>query len=91
MGAHPFQFVVFMAEKKLSQLFCSFRDYTFQIFLMGIFFQMAIRWIYVKWGNDTLFVPMWLMSVLIGVYAPTIIARFIEKYAPKVVKMGVGL
>ena len=77
--------------KSLPRLFGSFRDHTFQIFLMGIFFQMAIRWIYVKWGNDTLFVPMWLMSVLIGVYAPTIIARFIEKYAPKVVKMGVGL
>ena len=58
---------------------------------MGIFFQMAIRWIFVKWGNDMLFVPMWLMSVVIGVYAPTVIARTIEKKAPKGVRMCFGL
>lgn len=75
----------------IPKLFSSFRDYTFQIFLMGIFFQMAIRWIFVKWGNDMLFVPMWLLSVLIGVYAPTFIAKIIENKAPKYVKMCFGL
>ena len=58
---------------------------------MGIFFQMAIRWIFVKWGNDMLFVPMWLMSVMVGVYVPTMIARGIEKKAPKGVKMCLGM
>jgi len=58
---------------------------------MGIFFQMAIRWIFVKWGNGMLFVPMWLMSVVVGVYAPTVIARMIEKKAPKGVRMCLGL
>ena len=58
---------------------------------MGIFFQMAIRWIFVKWGNDMLFVPMWLMSVMIGVYAPTMIAWLIERKAPKGVKMCLGM
>lgn len=75
----------------LPKLFSSFRDYTFQIFLMGIFFQMAIRWTYVKWGSDMLFVPMWLLSVIIGVYAPTLIAKLINKKAPKYVKMCFGL
>lgn len=78
-------------SKILPSLFCSFRDYSFQIFLMGIFFQMAIRWIFVKWGNDLLFVPMWLLSVLIGLYAPTLIARFIEKKAPQGLKLCFGL
>lgn len=77
--------------KYMPQLFSTFRDYTFQIFLMGIFFQMAIRWTYVKWGNELLFVPMWLLSVLIGVYAPTFIAKIIEKKTPKYVKMCFGL
>ena len=77
--------------KRWPGLFRSFRDYTFQIFLMGIFFQMAIRWTYVKWGNDMLFVPMWLLSVIIGVYAPTLIAKVIENKAPKYVKMCFGL
>lgn len=77
--------------KHLPELFCSFRDYTFQIFLMGIFFQMAIRWGYVKWCSESWFVPMWLLSVLTGVYVPTMIARVIEKKAPKYVKMCFGL
>lgn len=77
--------------KYIPKLFSSFRDYTFQIFLMGIFFQMAIRWTYVKWGNDILFVPMWLLSVIIGIIAPTFIAKIIDKKAPKYVKMCFGL
>lgn len=77
--------------KYIPKLFSSFRDYTFQIFLMGIFFQMTIRWWYVKMGNELLFVPLWLLSVVIGVYAPTFIAKIIDKKAPKYVKMCFGL
>ena len=77
--------------KYIPRLFSSFRDYTFQIFLMGIFFQMVIRWTYVKLSNDKLFVPMWLLSVIIGVYAPTFIAKIIDKKAPRYVKMCFGL
>ena len=77
--------------KYIPKLFSSFRDYTFQIFLMGIFFQMAIRWAYVKLNNEMLFVPMWLLSVIIGVYAPTLIATVIDRKAPKYIKMCFGL
>lgn len=77
--------------RSFPKLFSSFRDYTFQIFLIGIFSQMAIRWIYVRMGNEMLFVPMWLLSVVIGVYVPTLIAKMIQKYAPNGVKICVGL
>lgn len=77
--------------KYMPRLFESFREYTFQIFLMGIFFQMAIRWGYVRLGYETLFVPLWLLSVVIGVYVPTYIAKNIDKRAPKYVKMCFGL
>lgn len=77
--------------KFMPKLFSSFRDYTFQIFLMGIFFQMAIRWGYVRLGNDLLFVPLWMLSVVIGMYLPTLIARFIDNRAPKYVRMCFGL
>ncbi len=80
-----------MLAKFWPQLFRSFRDYTFQIFLMGIFFQMVIRWIYVRMGNDSLFIPMWLLSVAIGVYVPTLIAMAIKKNAPKYIRMCFGL
>lgn len=77
--------------KYLPYLFSSFRDYTFQIFLIGIFFQMAFRWIYVRLDNEILFVPMWLLSVVIGIYLPVMIAKGIQKYTPKYVRMCFGL
>lgn len=80
-----------MLAKFWAQMFRSFRDYTFQIFLMGIFFQMAIRWIYVRSGNEIFFVPMWLLSVVIGIYLPVMIAKGIQKYTPKYVRMCFGL
>lgn len=80
-----------MLAKYWPQLFRTFRDYTFQIFLMGIFFQMAIRWGYVRMESEILFVPMWLLSVVIGVYVPVLIAKGIQKYAPKNVRMCFGL
>jgi hypothetical protein len=58
---------------------------------MGIFFQMAIRWLYVKVGNEAFFVPKWLLSVIVGVYFPTFIAICIEKYAPKYVRLCFGV
>ena len=80
-----------MLARRQPRLFCSFRDYTFQIFLMGIFFQMAIRWIYVRIGNELLFIPMWLLSVVIGVYAPTVIAGLIKRNAPRGIRLCFGL
>lgn len=80
-----------MLARFVPQLFSSFRNYTFQIFLMGIFFQMAIRWLYVKTDNDLLFVPLWLLSVAIGLYVPTLIAMGINRYAPRWLKMCFGL
>ena len=75
----------------IPNMFKSYRNYTFQIFLMGIFFQMAIRWIYVKMGIEMLFVPLWLLSVVIGVYVPTFIAKLINRYAPQKVRLCFGL
>jgi len=80
-----------MMARPWPQLFSSFRNYTFQIFLMGIFFQMAIRWMYVKLENEIFFVPMWLMSVVVGVYAPVLIAKGIQKYTSKYIQMCFGL
>ncbi|MBR1547237.1 MAG: acyltransferase, partial [Prevotella sp.] len=77
--------------KTWPKLFGSFRDYTFQIFLMGIFFQMAIRWGFVRLGQEWLFVPLWLSSVVVGVYVPTLIAKYIQHHAPKAVRLCFGL
>ena len=71
--------------------FASFRDYTFQIFLMGIFFQMVIRWIYTRFSIDACFIPFYVLSVLVGIYAPVGIARQIQKMAPVRIKRCFGL
>ena len=52
---------------------------------------MAIRWGYVKLGSDMLFVPMWLLSVVIGTYVPTYVVKIIDKKAPMFIKMCMGL
>lgn len=83
--------ICLIVGKYIPHLFSSFRNYTFLIFLMGIFFQMAIRWLYVKVGNEAFFVPMWLLSVIVGVYFPTFIAICIEKFAPKYVRLCFGV
>lgn len=80
-----------IVSKYMPKLFSSYRDYTFQIFLIGIFFQMAIRWVYARMANEWMFVPLWIMSVVVGVYAPTLIARIIDKRAPRYIKMCFGL
>ena len=77
--------------KRWPSLFRSFRDYTFQIFLMGIFFQMVVRWVYVRMGCDWMFVPFWLLSVVIGVFVPVAIAKLVEKKAPKFIRLCMGL
>ena len=77
--------------KHFPTMFSSFRDYTFQIFLLGIFFQMVVRWGYVKMGNEELFIPMWLFSVVIGIYIPTLIAICIRRFAPSYIRLCFGL
>lgn len=78
-------------SKVFPSLFVSFRDYTYQIFLMGIFFQMLIRWIYLYIGNEFLFAPLYFISILIGIYVPTIITVYIKNNMSKIVKLCFGL
>lgn len=67
-------------SKILPSLFSSFRDYLMQIFLMGIFFQMLIRWINLKLGIDWLYVPLFIISIVVGIYMPVLIAKLLKKY-----------
>lgn len=67
--------------------FNSFNRYTFQIFLLGIFFQIGIRIIYGKTCNlnDTLIYPsLFAVSVVTGIYIPVIISKVVEKKIPKI-------
>lgn len=78
-------------SKKSPNLFYSYRNYTYQILLMGIFFQMAVRYIY---GKDQTLIPYWILyvlSILIGIYMPVIISKAIKKINNKYINLCFGL
>lgn len=70
-------------SRHLPGLFGSFREYTFQIFLMGIFFQIAIRFIYAKLGIACLYWPLYIVSILLALYMPVLISKAIRKQAAR--------
>jgi len=77
--------------KIFPSLFSSFRNFTFQIFLMGIFFQMSVRYIYGCLGNDDLYWPLYVVSVLVGLFIPVLIAKFIQRLDNKYLSVCFGL
>ena len=72
-------------------LFHTFRDYTFQIFLTGIFFQMCVRFAYSRWGSGELYAVFYVISVLSGIYVPVVIAHIVGKRMPVWIKRCFGL
>lgn len=74
-----------------TRLFSSFRDYTFQIFLMGLFFQMGIRFLYVKLDNELLYWPLYVLSILLALYMPVLISKMIRKIESPFIHQCFGL
>ncbi|MDE6611468.1 MAG: acyltransferase [Muribaculaceae bacterium] len=68
--------------------FGSFSAYTFQIFLMGIFVQMAVRVLYGHLGTDSdaVYALLFALSLALGIYVPVLIAKLIERKMPRLKK-----
>ena len=60
-------------------------------FLMAIFFQMPIRWLFSALHQNWLYIPLYIASLLIGIYVPTLIAKNLRKKAPRYVRVCFGL
>lgn len=79
----------------LPNLFSSFRDYTFQIFLIGIFPQIAIRFLFTKTAGEihynTLYILLYMTSILTALYIPVLIAKIVEKIPYKWIRICFGL
>ncbi|WP_346702579.1 hypothetical protein [Barnesiella sp. An22] len=74
------------------RLFASFRDYTFQIFLLGIFPQIAIRIVYTKIPHSEVsYWTLYLASILIGIYLPVLVAKIIKKIPSPLIHRCFGL
>lgn len=73
-------------------IFYSFRDYSYQIFLMGIFFQTIVKNLYQHFpiaGSAIIWV---LLNILAGVYLPVVVTKLLKRlnYKPLLVCVGVS-
>jgi fucose 4-O-acetylase-like acetyltransferase len=77
--------------------FSSFRNYTYQIFLIGIFPQMLVRFAFVRieeYGTlqyNVMYIFLYVMSILLALYIPVVVAKVVEKIPWKWVRMSFGL
>lgn len=78
-----------IADKYLPKLFFSFRNYTYQIFLMGIFAQMFVKIVYRHISMP--YVAGYVLCLLAGLYVPVVVSKAIEKSNWKPFKLCVGL
>ncbi|MBQ6198492.1 MAG: acyltransferase [Bacteroidales bacterium] len=78
-----------LLDKYLPRTFATFRDYTYQIFLMGIFAQMLVKIVYRHISLP--YFPTYLVCIAVGLYVPVVISKIIEKINWKPLSLSVGL
>lgn len=64
-------------DQYLPKTFKSFRNFTYQIFLMGIFAQMFVKIMYRH--IDVPYVLFYIVCLLVGLYVPVIVSKIIQK------------
>lgn len=82
-------------SKVFPNLFSSFRNYTYQIFFIGVFCQVLLRILVKKFGIEGErgfgYVLFYIISILIGIYVPVILSKVMQKLDLKVLKLIIGL
>lgn len=79
-------------SSKYPKLFGSFRDYSFQIFLLGIYPQMFVELFLMKKFTDLWMQPFLLViCVLLGLYVPVFVSKIAQRIGNKYVNMTLGL
>ena len=90
VGGITFSFgFALVADKYIPKLFCGFRNYTYQIFLMGIFAQMFVKIMYKHISMP--YVAAYILCILMGLYVPVLVSKLIEKINWKPLSLCVGL
>lgn len=91
-GSLAFWGLAIIVDGHLSNnIFHSFRNYTYQIFLIGIFAQIAIKIVYGKVQNEGYYLIFWIACILAGIYVPVIIAKIAERTNNSFLKKLLGL
>lgn len=80
--------LVLIFDRVHPKLFYSFRNYTYQIFLMGIFFQIVVKMIYRR--IDMPYIICYILCIIVGIYIPVFITKLFEKlnFAPLLLAIG---
>lgn len=90
LGGIIFSFgLALIADTFIPKLFCGFRNYTYQIFLMGIFAQMFVKILYKHYPMP--YVLVYLICIAAGLYMPVFVSKIIEKINWKPLSLCVGL
>lgn len=78
-----------LADKYLPKIFSSFRNYTYQIFLIGIFAQILVKIVYRH--INTPYLLTYLLCIIVGLYVPVLVSKIIEWINWKLLLLCVGL
>lgn len=81
--------IALIADKYIPKLFFSFRNYTYQIFLWGIFAQMAVKIAYRH--IEMPYLVAYIICILVGLYVPVLVAKIVEKINWKPLSLCYGL
>lgn len=80
------------ADKKFSiTLFSSFRDYTYQIFLIGIFVQIGVKICYRKLAVPDSYGIFYVLCILLGLYIPVLISKLFQRVNNRYLNLLLGL
>ena len=78
------------ADKYIPKLFFTFRNYTYQIYLMGIFFQVFVKLLYKKGFISTYELGI-VFNVILVVYMPVLISIIVKKINFRPLGLCLGL
>lgn len=80
--------IALLFDEFYPKAFASFRNYTYQIYLLGLFFNVLVSIIRSRYGLP--FGPMYVISMLLGVYMPVFISKVLEiiNWSPLLICVG---
>lgn len=81
--------LAFILDEYLPKTFFTFRNYTYQIFLISIFVQIAVKMVYKR--VEMPYIVGYLICIAIGLYVPVIISKILEKINWQPLLLCVGL
>ena len=81
--------LAFIADEYCPRLFSSFRNYTYQIYLIGIFSQIAVKMIYKR--VDMPYIVGFALCIIVGIYVPVVVSKIVERINWTPLLLCVGL